>query len=64
VAKFAVYHLRGGKVRAVEAVNSIADFMGGKALIASGQQVDPAQLADTAVAVKTLVAEARVQPSA
>jgi 3-phenylpropionate/trans-cinnamate dioxygenase ferredoxin reductase subunit len=56
-AKFAVYHLRGGKVRAVEAVNSIPDFMGGKALITSGRQVDPARLSDTAVPVKTLVAE-------
>ena len=56
-AKFAVYHLRGGQVRAVEAVNSIPDFMGGKALIASGRQVDPARLADTTVSIKALVSE-------
>ena len=56
-AKFALYHLRGRQVRAVEAVNSVADFMGGKSLIANGREVDPARLADTGVTLKTLLAE-------
>ena len=54
--KFALFHLRGGAVRAVEAVNSIPDFMAGKALIASRRVIDAARLADTAVPAKSLLA--------
>ena len=56
-AKFALYHLRGRQVRAVEAVNSIPDFMGGKALIAKGREVDPERLADMSVTVKSLLSD-------
>jgi 3-phenylpropionate/trans-cinnamate dioxygenase ferredoxin reductase subunit len=51
-AKFAVFHLRDGAVRAVEAVNAPAEFMGGKLLIASQKKIDPARLADLAVSMK------------
>jgi len=52
--KFSVFHLRDGKVAAVEAVNAAPDYLIGKKLIAEGKPVDAARLADTAIAIKTL----------
>jgi len=52
--KFAVFHLRDGKLAAVEAVNAAPDYMIGKKLIADGKPVDAAKLADTSIAIKTL----------
>lgn len=52
--KFSVFHLRDGKVAAVEAVNAAPDYLVGKKLIAEGKPVDPAKLADTSIAMKTL----------
>jgi len=52
--KFSVFHLRDGKVAAVEAVNAAPDYMIGKKLIAEGKAVDAAKLADTSIAIKTL----------
>lgn len=49
--RFAVFHLRGDQVEAVEAVNSPADFMFGKKLIAARRSVDPRHLADAGVAL-------------
>lgn len=54
--KFAVFHLSGDAVVAVETVNSAPEFMVAKKLIASSGHVDAAQLADPAVALKDLVA--------
>jgi 3-phenylpropionate/trans-cinnamate dioxygenase ferredoxin reductase subunit len=51
-ARFAVFHLSGDKVQAVEAVNAGAEFMGGRLLIASRRPVSPARLADLAVSMK------------
>lgn len=50
--KFSVFHLRGGKVAAVEAVNAAPDYLVGKKLIGEGRDVDPARLADTAIPIK------------
>jgi 3-phenylpropionate/trans-cinnamate dioxygenase ferredoxin reductase subunit len=52
--KFAVFHVRDGKLAAVEAVNAGPDYMIGKKLIADGKPVDAAKLADTSIAIKTL----------
>lgn len=52
--KFSVFHLRDGKLAAVEAVNAAPDYLIGKKLIAEGKLVDAAKLADTAIAIKTL----------
>ena len=51
--KFAVFHLRDGKVAAVEAVNAAPEYMIGKKLIAEGKAVDAAKLADTSVPMKS-----------
>ncbi len=55
-ARFAVFHLMAGRVRAVEAVNAAPEFMAGRQLIARGVAVDPARLADPAVPLKSLMA--------
>ena len=55
-APLAVFHLKGDRVMAVEAVNAAAEFMGGRMLIAKGGAVDPTRLADPSVPMKALVA--------
>jgi 3-phenylpropionate/trans-cinnamate dioxygenase ferredoxin reductase subunit len=50
--KFSVFHLRCGKVAAVEAVNAAPDYMMGRKWIAEGVAIDPARLADTSIPVK------------
>jgi 3-phenylpropionate/trans-cinnamate dioxygenase ferredoxin reductase subunit len=52
--KFAVFHLRDGKVAAVEAVNAAPEYMIGKKLVAEGKPVDAAKLADLSIPMKTL----------
>ncbi len=51
-AKFALFHLDGGVVRAVEAVNSPAEFMAAKPWILAGKAVDPQRLADVSIPIK------------
>ncbi len=53
---FALFHLKDGVVRAVEAVNAAPEFMGGRQLIARQVVVDPARLADPATPMKALLA--------
>jgi 3-phenylpropionate/trans-cinnamate dioxygenase ferredoxin reductase subunit len=53
-APFAVFQLKAGRIMAVEAVNSPAEFMGGRMLIGKQAVVDPARLADPAVPMKSL----------
>ncbi|HEY3813160.1 MAG TPA: FAD-dependent oxidoreductase [Caulobacteraceae bacterium] len=53
---FAIFHLRGARVLAVEAVNAPAEFMAGKILIAKAREVDAEKLADVDVAMKTFLA--------
>ncbi len=55
-AKFAVFHLAGDIIQAVEAVNSPAEFMAGRQLIASRRPIMRARLADTAVSMKEVAA--------
>ena len=53
--KFAVFHMRGNRVRAVEAVNAPPEFMFGRKLIAAGTPVDLERLADVSVSMKQVV---------
>lgn len=52
--RFAVFHLAGDRIMAVEAVNAPPEFMMGKMLIQQGRAVDPDKLADTAVPMKAV----------
>jgi 3-phenylpropionate/trans-cinnamate dioxygenase ferredoxin reductase subunit len=56
-AKFAIFHLNGNRIAAVEAVNCPAEFMAGRQLIAQGRAVDPARLADPAVSMRAVALE-------
>jgi len=51
-AKFAVFHLKGDVIRAVEAINAPAEFMAARQLIGSQKPIDRAKLADTTVSMK------------
>jgi 3-phenylpropionate/trans-cinnamate dioxygenase ferredoxin reductase subunit len=55
-AKFAVFHLRGDKIQAVEAVNAPAEFMAGRQLIGQRRSVSRAKLADMSVSMKEVAA--------
>ena len=55
-AKFAIFHLKGDRVLAVEAVNAPAEFMGGRLLIGQGRAVDRARLVDLTVSMKEVAA--------
>ncbi|WP_439815096.1 NAD(P)/FAD-dependent oxidoreductase [Zavarzinia sp. CC-PAN008] len=55
-AKFALFHLHGRKIQAVEAVNSPPEFMAGKMLIAQGKEVDPDKLVDLSIPMKSFLA--------
>lgn len=54
--RFAVFHLGGGTVKAVEAVNAPPEFMMGRQLIARRSAIDAAKLADLAVSMKDVAA--------
>jgi len=51
-AKFAIFHLKGCQIIAVDAINSPTEFMMGKQLILTRQSVNIARLADLAVSMK------------
>jgi 3-phenylpropionate/trans-cinnamate dioxygenase ferredoxin reductase subunit len=55
-AKFAVFHLKGDVIRAVEAINAPAEFMAARQLIGSQKPIDRAKLADTTVSMKEVAA--------
>lgn len=55
-AKFAVFHMRGDLLQAVEAVNAPPEFMAGKQLIAKRTPVNAEKLADTTVSMKEVAA--------
>lgn len=55
-AKFAVFHLKGDLIQAVEAVNAPAEFMAGRQLIGLRKPVDRAKLADPAISMKEVAA--------
>lgn len=50
--KFAIFHLRGDQVQAVEAINSPPEFMMAKQLILSRKAIDRRKLADPLVSMK------------
>ena len=52
--KFAVFHLRDGKVAAVEAVNAAPEYMIGKKLIAEAKTIAPEKLADLSIPMKQM----------
>jgi 3-phenylpropionate/trans-cinnamate dioxygenase ferredoxin reductase subunit len=54
--KFAVFHLKDGQVRCVEAVNAAPEFIIGKRLIASGQTVGLDRLMDVGISMKEIAA--------
>lgn len=54
---FALFHLCGDVVRAVEAVNAPGEFMAGRQLIARGTRIDPVRLADVTHSLKAVAAE-------
>lgn len=54
--RFAVFHLKGGAVHAVEAVNAPPEFMMGKQLIAQRRAVARDKLANPAVSMKEVAA--------
>ena len=55
-ARFAVFHLKGDLVQAVEAVNAAPEFMMGKQLIASRRPVSRERLANMSVSMKEVAA--------
>ena len=55
-SKFAIFHMKGDQVQAVEAVNSPPEFMAGRLLIGQGKAVDRHKLADPAVSMKEVAA--------
>ena len=54
--KFSVFYLDRGRLLAVDAINSPAEFMIAKKLVATRAQPDPNQLADSEISIKSLVA--------
>ena len=55
-AKFAVFHLTGDVIQAVEAVNAPAEFMAGRQLIGQRRPISRSRLADPAVSMKEVAA--------
>jgi len=55
-AKFAVFHLHGDLVQAVEAVNAPPEFMMGRQLILARRPVNAERLADPAISMKEVAA--------
>lgn len=55
-AKFAVFHLKGNQVQAVEAINAPPEFMMGKQLILNRKPIDKGRLADPTVSMKEVAA--------
>jgi len=53
--KFAVFHIRDGRVAAVEAVNAAPEYIVGRRLIAEATSVTPERLADTTVPMKSFI---------
>lgn len=54
--KFAVFHMKGDLLQAVEAINAPPEFMAGKQLIAKRTPINVEKLADTSVSMKEVAA--------
>ncbi len=50
---FSLVYLKAGRVIALDCVNSVRDYVQGKALVEQGLRIDPAVLADVTVPLKT-----------
>ncbi len=55
-AKFAIFHLKGNEIQAVEAVNAPAEFMAGRQFIGNRKPVSLEKLADPSVSMKEVAA--------
>ena len=55
---FSVVYLKAGRVIALDCVNAIKDFVGGRTLVAAAAQVDPERLADPALSLRELTESA------
>ena len=55
-AKFAIFHMQGERVMAVEAVNAPAEFMAGRLMIGQRKLIDRARLVDPSVSMKEVAA--------
>jgi len=55
-ARFAVFHLKGDQIQAVEAVNAPPEFMAGKQFISNRKPVSREKLADTSISMKEVAA--------
>lgn len=51
---FSLIYLKQGRVIALDCVNSVRDYVQGRALVTDGKSPDPARLADTSVVLKDL----------
>lgn len=54
---FSVIYLKDGQVRALDCVNMVKDYVGGRKLVEARAVIDPARLADTAIPLKEMLAE-------
>ena len=54
---FSVIYLKDGQVRALDCVNSVKDYVQGRKLVEARAIIDPAQLADTNVPLKEMLAD-------
>jgi 3-phenylpropionate/trans-cinnamate dioxygenase ferredoxin reductase component len=61
---FSVVYLRGHRVIAVDAVNSMKDFAQGRALVQAGSQLDPAAISDPTRPLAETVAASPTTPRA
>ena len=52
--KFAVFHLREGRVAAVESVNAAPEYLVGRKLIAEATTIAPEKLADSSIPMKNI----------
>lgn len=55
---FSVVYLKGGRVIAIDCINTPRDFVQGRALVEQGLSPDPARLADAETPLKSLLAAA------
>jgi 3-phenylpropionate/trans-cinnamate dioxygenase ferredoxin reductase component len=55
---FSLVYLKGGRVIALDCINAARDYAQGRALVECGLAADPAQLADPAVPLKSLLPSA------
>jgi 3-phenylpropionate/trans-cinnamate dioxygenase ferredoxin reductase subunit len=55
-AKFSIFHLKGDRILAVEAVNSPHEFLAGRQLVGLARAIDRHRLRDSAVSMKNVAA--------